>query len=191
MKAYFTNLPTRTWLLIVLPAVVIAYPVGRHRGAGGGACGRAGSRAYGAERDLKFRRRLIADRARLAALACLSIPALVSCIPALNPLKYGGALNLVPPQKTIPSTRSKTKDPRPKTGSDEPHPDELHPDELWMEEALRCAQRALEAGEVPVGAVVVCDGPDRGTRMESQHHGLRPDGPRRDHGAARSRCYRW
>lgn len=31
-------------------------------------------------------------------------------------------------------------------------------DELWMEEALRCAQRAFEAGEVPVGAVVVCDG---------------------------------
>ncbi|HEX4785976.1 MAG TPA: tRNA adenosine(34) deaminase TadA [Candidatus Sulfotelmatobacter sp.] len=31
-------------------------------------------------------------------------------------------------------------------------------DELWMEEALRCAQRALEAGEVPVGAVVVLDG---------------------------------
>jgi tRNA(adenine34) deaminase len=29
-------------------------------------------------------------------------------------------------------------------------------DELWMEEALRCAQRALEAEEVPVGAVVVC-----------------------------------
>jgi len=27
-----------------------------------------------------------------------------------------------------------------------------------MEEALRCAQRALEAGEVPVGAVVVCAG---------------------------------
>lgn len=31
-------------------------------------------------------------------------------------------------------------------------------DELWMEEALRCAQRALEAGEVPVGAVVVRSG---------------------------------
>jgi len=31
-------------------------------------------------------------------------------------------------------------------------------DELWMEEALRCAQRALEMAEVPVGAVVVCDG---------------------------------
>ena len=31
-------------------------------------------------------------------------------------------------------------------------------DELWMEEALREAQRALEAGEVPVGAVVVCKG---------------------------------
>jgi tRNA(adenine34) deaminase len=30
-------------------------------------------------------------------------------------------------------------------------------DEVWMEEALRCAQRALEAGEVPVGAVVVRD----------------------------------
>jgi tRNA(adenine34) deaminase len=28
-------------------------------------------------------------------------------------------------------------------------------DEFWMEEALRAAQRALEAGEVPVGAVVV------------------------------------
>ena len=31
-------------------------------------------------------------------------------------------------------------------------------DELWMEEALRCAQRALEMGEVPVGAVAVCEG---------------------------------
>jgi tRNA(adenine34) deaminase len=31
-------------------------------------------------------------------------------------------------------------------------------DELWMEEALRSAQRALEAGEVPVGAAVVCAG---------------------------------
>jgi tRNA(adenine34) deaminase len=30
-------------------------------------------------------------------------------------------------------------------------------DELWMEEALREAQRAVAAGEVPVGAVVVCD----------------------------------
>ena len=35
---------------------------------------------------------------------------------------------------------------------------DVHSDELWMEEALRCAQRALEGGEVPVGAVVVCDG---------------------------------
>jgi len=31
-------------------------------------------------------------------------------------------------------------------------------DELWMEEALNAAQRALESGEVPVGAVVVLDG---------------------------------
>jgi tRNA(adenine34) deaminase len=38
-----------------------------------------------------------------------------------------------------------------------PQPD-LASDEFWMEEALRSAQRALEAGEVPVGAVVVCDG---------------------------------
>jgi len=27
MKAYFNNLPTRTWLLLVLPVVLIAYPV--------------------------------------------------------------------------------------------------------------------------------------------------------------------
>ena len=31
-------------------------------------------------------------------------------------------------------------------------------DELVMEEALRAAQQALAAGEVPVGAVVLCDG---------------------------------
>ncbi len=35
---------------------------------------------------------------------------------------------------------------------------EVSTDELFMEEALRAAQRALEAGEVPVGAVVVCGG---------------------------------
>lgn len=34
----------------------------------------------------------------------------------------------------------------------------MNPDELWMEEALREAVRAQAAGEVPVGAVVVCDG---------------------------------
>ncbi|MDR3764634.1 MAG: tRNA adenosine(34) deaminase TadA [Acidobacteriota bacterium] len=32
------------------------------------------------------------------------------------------------------------------------------PDELWMEEALRLASRAELAGEVPIGAVVVCEG---------------------------------
>jgi len=31
-------------------------------------------------------------------------------------------------------------------------------DEIFMEEALRTARRALEAGEVPVGAVIVRDG---------------------------------
>ena len=37
-------------------------------------------------------------------------------------------------------------------------PQMIPSDELWMEEALRAAQRALDAGEVPVGAIVVCDG---------------------------------
>jgi tRNA(adenine34) deaminase len=34
----------------------------------------------------------------------------------------------------------------------------LPTDELFMEEALGAALRALEAGEVPMGAAVVCDG---------------------------------
>jgi len=37
-------------------------------------------------------------------------------------------------------------------------PSDNSSDELWMEEALRSAQRALEAGEVPVGAAVICQG---------------------------------
>ena len=36
--------------------------------------------------------------------------------------------------------------------------DEFQTDEVWMEEALRAAQRALDAGEVPVGAVVIHQG---------------------------------
>jgi tRNA(adenine34) deaminase len=31
-------------------------------------------------------------------------------------------------------------------------------DELWMQEALRAAQRALDAGDVPVGAIVIHEG---------------------------------
>jgi len=54
----------------------------------------------------------------------------------------------VPAQKTAEDDQPATQDPRAKAAADE----------LWMQEALRCAQRALEAGEVPVGAVVVCDG---------------------------------
>jgi hypothetical protein len=27
MKAYFTNLPTRVWILLVVPAVMLAYPI--------------------------------------------------------------------------------------------------------------------------------------------------------------------
>jgi tRNA(adenine34) deaminase len=38
------------------------------------------------------------------------------------------------------------------------NPVDNHNDELWMAEALRCAQRALEMGEVPVGAIVVSGG---------------------------------
>jgi len=29
MKAYLNNLPMRTWLLLVLPVIVVAYPVAR------------------------------------------------------------------------------------------------------------------------------------------------------------------
>ncbi len=29
MKAYINNLPTKTWVLLVVPAVLIAYPVVR------------------------------------------------------------------------------------------------------------------------------------------------------------------
>jgi hypothetical protein len=29
MKAYFANLPMRTWLLLVVPAVAVSYPVVR------------------------------------------------------------------------------------------------------------------------------------------------------------------
>jgi tRNA(adenine34) deaminase len=59
------------------------------------------------------------------------------------------------PDNSVP----KTDDRQPTTGADSRGPateDAL--DELQMEEALRAAQRALEAGEVPVGAAVVCEG---------------------------------
>ena len=29
MKAYFNNLPTKTWLLLVMPLIVLAYPIVR------------------------------------------------------------------------------------------------------------------------------------------------------------------
>jgi tRNA(adenine34) deaminase len=64
-----------------------------------------------------------------------------------------GASLQVSPQKTTVIGQPNTQDLTPKTAADQ-----LPSDELWMEEALRCAQRALEAGEVPVGAVVVRDG---------------------------------
>ncbi len=61
-------------------------------------------------------------------------------------------------QKPLPSERPNAQDRRPETAPNESRPDERCPDEIWMEEALRCARRALEAGEVPVGAIVVRQG---------------------------------
>lgn len=65
----------------------------------------------------------------------------------------------MPPQKN----RTAAADPeienkRTNTVVNKLSPGQPHPDEIWMEEALRCAQRALEAGEVPVGAIVVSGG---------------------------------
>jgi tRNA(adenine34) deaminase len=67
-----------------------------------------------------------------------------------KPAEILQSVSAVPSQKTAASDRPKIE---PETS-----PHELRPDEIWMEEALRRAQRALEGGEVPVGAVVVCDG---------------------------------
>lgn len=57
-----------------------------------------------------------------------------------------GQVNPDPSEKAIRRASDKLRTPAPLT------------DELWMEEALRCALRGLEAGEVPVGAIVVCEG---------------------------------
>ena len=59
------------------------------------------------------------------------------------------------PQKRASGDRPRTKE---KKATFDPGGSAGHSDELLMEEALRCAQRALDAGEVPVGAIVVCDG---------------------------------
>ena len=67
-----------------------------------------------------------------------------------KPAKIPQSVSAVPSQKTAASDRPKIEA--------ETSPHEFRPDEIWMEEALRRAQRALEGGEVPVGAVVVCDG---------------------------------
>jgi tRNA(adenine34) deaminase len=68
----------------------------------------------------------------------------------------------VPLHKTTSNKSLKSINLTPETASGESRrgesSDEPKADELWMEEALRCAQRALEAGEVPVGAIVVREG---------------------------------
>ena len=79
----------------------------------------------------------------------MSFPRVEFRAPA-KPAKILQSVSAVPSQKTAASDRPKIE---PETS-----PHELRPDEIWMEEALRRAQRALEGGEVPVGAVVVCDG---------------------------------
>jgi tRNA(adenine34) deaminase len=61
----------------------------------------------------------------------------------------------------VPAKRTAAEDSKLRENAHASHEvqsDELRTDELWMEEALRCARRALEAGEIPVGAVVVCEG---------------------------------
>jgi tRNA(adenine34) deaminase len=68
------------------------------------------------------------------------------------------AENPVPARKASRAHVPKIPNQRTVAASVESRGEESPPDELWMEEALRCAQRALEAGEVPVGAVVICDG---------------------------------
>ena len=67
---------------------------------------------------------------------------------------YAGSFPAIP-NRTISSVPA-SDDPRPRI--DIARVASPTADELFMEEALRCAQRALEMGEVPVGAVVVFDG---------------------------------
>ena len=51
--------------------------------------------------------------------------------------------------------------------------DLMEPDRRWMKKALREAERAFEAGEVPVGAVVVQRGEDgRSPRLVGRGHNL-------------------
>jgi tRNA(adenine34) deaminase len=60
---------------------------------------------------------------------------------------------------TLTNDRGMTANQRPEVNHRQPMTnDSGAQDELFMEEALRAAQRALEDGEVPVGAVVVCNG---------------------------------
>jgi tRNA(adenine34) deaminase len=62
------------------------------------------------------------------------------------------------PTENISGNRLTVKNETSGIAPDKLSPEQFRSDELWMEEALRCARRALEDGEVPVGAVVVCEG---------------------------------
>jgi hypothetical protein len=149
MKAYFTNLPMKIWVLLVVPAVAIAYPVVM-------IVVPAVVRAVVPEvvrtvLSVIWAPKSGFDRFPLQIFA-------QSCSSQISkPLKYVGELPRMPSQKTFVGEQSTTEDPKPKTVAGERRSDEVW-DEVWMEEALRCAQRALESGEVPVGAVAVCEG---------------------------------
>jgi len=58
------------------------------------------------------------------------------------------------PARIMKSAHLRMGEPRTDTNPTDANPT----DELWMDEALRCAQRALEENDVPVGAIVVREG---------------------------------
>ncbi|PYX27990.1 MAG: tRNA adenosine(34) deaminase TadA [Acidobacteria bacterium] len=69
-----------------------------------------------------------------------------------------GAANSPSTARISPRLRLLPENPKDELPTADAQPPTTASDEVWMQEALRSAQRALEAGEVPVGAVVVCNG---------------------------------
>jgi tRNA(adenine34) deaminase len=123
MKAYLNNLTMKTWLLLLVPTLAIAYPVAR-----------------------------VVVPAVIRAVVPEVVRNVLTVIWAvehefLRPRSFHR-----PTYNNFNFIHSMPNDQRPATD------DGLLSDELWMEEALRCAQRALEMDEVPVGAIVVCEG---------------------------------
>ena len=136
MRAYLANLTPKARMLLAVPVVVIAYMVVTMviPAAFGPWCRTWCARAA-ADLNTASRRDEPWSDGRLPIR------------PGRSPAEHGSksctSSDTLLRGLSVPTTN----DQRPTTGSDE----------LWMEEALRAAQRALEAGEVPVGAVVVCE----------------------------------